>query len=131
MPERQDRHAASRRDFLATALAATAIATPFQTAACADETSTQLQLPGGRCLDYGRSFIGHRGSHNSVRFWVESRTIVFDDQANTRREFYQCGSCKSEDTFAAKNLFQANNYDFLPIIGREQVMLIRRGPKVK
>lgn len=79
-----------------------------------------------RCLDYGRSFIGHTGSHNSVRFWVESRTIIHDDAESKSHEFFQCGSCKSENTFVAKDLFKEPNYDFLPIIGRDSVVLFRR-----
>lgn len=66
---------------------------------------------------------------NSVRFWVESRTTIIDDEAGTSTEFYQCGSCKSENTFAEKDLFHADNYDFLPIFGGtdgEDVLVFRR-----
>jgi hypothetical protein len=61
-----------------------------------------------RPLDYGRSFICHLADFNSVRFWVESRTRVFEKKTV---DFYQCASCKSEDTFASKNLFYEDNYD--------------------
>ena len=69
------------------------------------------------CLDYGLSFICNEASFNAVRFWVESRTTLIDTEAGTSQVFYQCGSCKSEHTFAAENLFIEDNYDFLPILG--------------
>jgi len=56
-------------------------------------------------LDYGLSFIGNDASFNNVRFWVESRTIIADDRDGASYEFYQCGSCKSENTFAERDLF--------------------------
>lgn len=79
-----------------------------------------------RCLDYGRSFIGHSGTENSVRFWIESRTTLIDPQTETSTDYYQCASCKSEDTFAERDLFLKDNYDFLPIIGGGQVLIFRR-----
>ena len=74
-------------------------------------------------LNYGSSFICHSADFNSVRFWVESRTRVFAEKAV---DFYQCGSCKSEDTFAPKDLFYHENYDFLPIFGEEDLLIFRR-----
>ncbi len=74
-------------------------------------------------LDYGRSFICHSAEFNSVRFWVESRTRLCGDETV---DFHQCASCKSEDTFAAKNLFYEENYDFLPVFGGEDVLIFRR-----
>lgn len=82
-----------------------------------------------RCLDYGRSFICHKGesaASNAVRFWVESRTTLFDDKNRMTHEFYQCASCKSEHTFAAKDLFHKDNFDFLPIFGGGRVLIFRR-----
>jgi hypothetical protein len=82
-----------------------------------------------RCLDYGRSFICHKGESavsNAVRFWVESRTTLLDDKGRPAHVFYQCGSCKSEHTFAPKDLFQKDNYDFLPIFGGGRVLIFRR-----
>ena len=52
-----------------------------------------------RCLDYGRSFICHKGesaASNAVRFQVESRITLFDDKNKQTHVFYQCASCKSE-----------------------------------
>jgi hypothetical protein len=48
----------------------------------------------------------------AIRFWVESVCTVFDDVAGTCVAYYQCASCKSEDTFgkgtelSGRNLFQ-------------------------
>ena len=68
-------------------------------------------------LDYGRSFVIGRAPANEVRFWVESRTRWIDERAGTHEDYVQCGSCKSEDTFAEKDLFLRDNYDFLPVFG--------------
>lgn len=79
-------------------------------------------------LDYGRSFICHRGESrhsNAVRFWVESRTMLLDSNGKVTHTFYQCGSCKSENTFAPKDLFQKDNYDFLPILGEGYALVFR------
>ena len=77
-------------------------------------------------LDYGRSFILGNGPQNEVRFWVESRTRIIDEETGQRRDYVQTGSCKSEDTFAAKNLFYQDNYDFLPIFGPDDGIIFRR-----
>ena len=61
------------------------------------------------CLDYAYSFICNPGPGNAVRFWVESRTIVYDDREKTKTVIYQCASCKSENTFGATKLFAEDN----------------------
>jgi hypothetical protein len=86
-------------------------------------------LEGPRCLDYGRSFLCHKGesaASNGVRFQVESRTTLIDEKNKRSYVFYQCASCKSEHTFAEKGLFQEDNYDFLPVFGDGQVLIFRR-----
>ena len=75
-------------------------------------------------LDYGRSFLCGTAKFNQVRFWVESRTVLID--GDHRHEFLQCGSCKSENTFSAKDLFSPDNYDFLPILADDGNWLIFR-----
>jgi hypothetical protein len=73
------------------------------------------------CLDYAYSFITGGGPDNAIRFWVESKTTLYDDVNGTVQVFYQCASCKSEDTFgrglarSGKLLFQDPNYDFCPV----------------
>ena len=67
---------------------------------------------------------------NNVRFWVESRTTIFDDQARTSTVFYQCASCKSENTFGEKDLFLSDNYDFLPIFGGGHWLIFRRPARI-
>jgi hypothetical protein len=90
-----------------------------------DSTSTM------RPLDYGRSFICNTASFNAVRFWIESRTRVIDTRNGTVTDYYQCGSCKSEHTFAERNLFHEDNYDFLPILGGGQWLIFRRHAQVR
>tara|TARA_B100000809_G_scaffold249454_1_gene280826 strand:- start:552 stop:1268 length:717 start_codon:yes stop_codon:yes gene_type:complete len=77
-------------------------------------------------LDYGRSFVIGNGPENEVRFWVESRTRLIDDVAGTEEDYLQCASCKSEATFAARDLFQDDNYDFLPVFGPIWGVVFRR-----
>ena len=117
----------SRRTFIARTIAsACAVTAAPATALAAGEPD---QAGRARCLDYGRSFLCNPSPANSVRFWIESRTTVIDDLNGTSTEFYQCASCKSEHTFAEKDLFQEDNYDFLPIFGgkeAEDLLIFRR-----
>ena len=111
---------ANRRSFLTAGLAAACVAGPGVLVPAAEPA----KVDGLTCLDYGRSFICNTASFNNVRFWVESRTILIDGDA--RLEFYQCGSCKSENTFGDKDLFLPDNYDFLPILGDGHWLVFRR-----
>ena len=78
------------------------------------------------CLDYGRSFINTKATSNSPRFWIESRCLISDPSTGETAEYYQCGSCKSEHTFAEKDLFQEDNFDFLPIFSQRETVIFRR-----
>lgn len=109
-----------RRQFLASGLAAACVAGGTAPAAAQEPAL----IDGLSVLDYGRSFICNTADFNRVRFWVESRTILIDGE--TRTEFYQCGSCKSENTFGEKDLFYPDNYDFLPILGEGHWLVFRR-----
>ena len=77
-------------------------------------------------LDYGRSFLIGRAPLNEVRFWVESRTRIIDEKTGKFEDYIQTGACKSEHTFAEKNLLVEDNYDFLPIFGPEFGVVFRR-----
>jgi len=77
-------------------------------------------------LDYGRSFLRGTSAKNSVRFWIESRTRIIDAERETTTDYYQCASCKSENTFGEKDLFYVDNYDFLPIFGGDSLLVFRR-----
>lgn len=77
-------------------------------------------------IDYGLSFITGKASWNRVRFWVESRTRILDAQTGQYKDYYQCASCKSENTFARKDLFVADNYDFTPVFGPDDGVIFRR-----
>lgn len=106
----------NRRQFLGSGAAVVAAAA----------TGVQAAEEAPQCLDYGRSFICGTAAFNSVRFWVESRTTLTDTATGESVEYYQCGSCKSENTFAEKDLFHADNYDFLPILGHGEWLIFRR-----
>lgn len=77
-------------------------------------------------LDYGRSFLQGKWAENRVRFWIESRTRIIDTERGAVIDYHQCASCKSENTFAPKDLFHKDNYDFLPIFGPEDGVIFRR-----
>ncbi len=77
-------------------------------------------------LDYGRSFVLGKSPDNEVRFWVESRTRIIDTRTGCAEDYIQAASCKSEHTFAAQDLFIADNYDFLPVFGPEWGLIFRR-----
>lgn len=109
----------TRRGFLAAGVAAVGTATTLDHINALDSNVIE-------CLDYGRSFICNTASMNRVRFWIESRTILYDDNAGTKVILYQCGSCKSERTFAKENLLAVDNYDFMPIYGGEDLLILRR-----
>jgi hypothetical protein len=79
-----------------------------------------------RPLDYGRSFLIGTAPANEVRFWVESRTRIIDEETGKSEDYIQAGSCKSENTFAERDLFHEDNYDFLPIFGPEDGVIFRR-----
>lgn len=111
----------SRRQFLGASAAAL-----VGGAAVADEAARD----GIACLDYGRSFICGTASFNAVRFWVESRTTISDAASGDSVDYYQCGSCKSENTFAERDLFHADNYDFLPILGQGEWLIFRRPARI-
>ena len=79
-----------------------------------------------RPLDYGRSFMLGNGPGNEVRMWVESRTRITDEKSGASEDYIQTGSCKSEDTFADRDLFKQPNYDFMAIYGPEDSIVFRR-----
>ena len=78
-------------------------------------------------IDYSRSFSIGTAPSNEVRFWVESRTRLIDPDVQDE-DFMQAASCKSEHTFHEKDLFQQDNYDFLPIFGRSYGCLLYTSP---
>ena len=120
----------TRRRFLQTSAAA--LGGSFLGAGLRPESPARASDAAERieCLDYGRSFISGTAPFNCVRFWVESRTTIFDDEAGTAVDYYQCASCKSEHTFAEQDLFQGDNYDFLPILGDGYWLVFRRPARI-
>ena len=77
--------------------------------------------------DYGRSFVATAGgSGNQPVFWLESRCRISDPATGEVRDYYQCASCKSENTFAPRDLFHEDNYDFLPVFSEQEAVIFRR-----
>lgn len=116
----------TRREVMQSALAAGALSLAGTTATGAGSGDASTMAP----LDYGRSFVCNTAAMNAVRFWVESRTRLIDVEAGTQIDFIQCASCKSENTFAEKDLFMEDNYDFLPILGEGEWLIFRRGVRL-
>ncbi len=122
----------SRRSFIARTIGAACAVTAapqMGLAASPQQSGKQSEARRIGCLDYGLSFVCNPSPKNAVRFWIESRTTVIDELNGVSTEFYQCASCKSEHTFAEKDLFQEDNYDFLPVFGgkeAEDLLIFRR-----
>lgn len=94
-----------------------------ETEPASETAASDLAMPP---LDYGLSFVCNTAPANAVRFWIESRTRLIDDATGSWTDYYQCASCKSEHTFAEKDLFHEDNYDFLPIFGDGRYLIFRR-----
>lgn len=82
------------------------------------------------CLDYGRSFINGTALWNSGRHKVESRCRITETAAGESIAYYQCCSCKAENTFGRKDLFLEDNYDFMSIFGDRDCVIFRRHSRV-
>lgn len=117
---------ATRREALQAGVASVCAMSMTKGGAAVPDNASDTMPP----LDYGLSFICNTAGFNAVRFWVESRTRIIDEQAGTWTDYYQCASCKSEHTFAERDLFQKDNYDFLPILGKDLWLIFRRTVRV-
>ena len=67
--------------------------------------------------DYSRSFVTFVTPNraNNARLQIQSRCILTDTESFETKEYCFYASCKSEATFAKKNLFYDKNYDFCGI----------------
>ena len=76
-------------------------------------------------LDYSRSFVTFvtKGRGNNARLQVESECAISSGGRTSTYLFF--ASCKSEDTFAPKNLFYPDNYDFCGIFSDEEYAIFR------
>lgn len=74
--------------------------------------------------DFSRSFATFttKGRTNNARIQVEA---VCELAGGDR--YVLVASCKSEDTYAERNLFKQPNYDFCAIFGSEQYCIVRVG----
>lgn len=78
-------------------------------------------------IDYARSFITFvtHGRTNNARLQVESVCHLTDLESGKVTDYYFFASCKSEDTFATRNLFYADNYDFCGVFSDQEYVLFR------
>ncbi len=76
-------------------------------------------------LDYSRSFVTFvtKGRGNCARLQIESQCAITAGGHTSIYLFF--ASCKSENTFAPKNLFSADNYDFCGIFSAEEYAIFR------
>ncbi len=77
--------------------------------------------------DYGRSFVTfvtpNRG--NNARLQVESVCSLTDRRSGKTTDYFFYASCKSEHTFAERDLFIEENYDFCGIFSDEEYVIFR------
>lgn len=79
-------------------------------------------------LDYARSYVTFvtRGRTNQARIQVEARCqMTWPD--GRAEETWLVASCKAENTYAERNLFQQPNYDFAMLYTRERYRICRIG----
>ncbi len=83
--------------------------------------------PLKQVVDYAASYVTFvtTGRGNLARLQIESRCVLLDENGELMEEFFQFASCKSEDTYAAENLFQDPNYDFSGIFSRDHYVIFR------
>ena len=88
-----------------------------------DESRDPLE----QIVDYAASYVTFvtPGRGNLARLQIESRCMLLDENGKLVEEFFQFASCKSENTYAAENLFQDPNYDFSGIFSREHFVIFR------
>lgn len=77
--------------------------------------------------DYTRSFVTFttKGRGNNARLQIESTCTLQDKSSGQITEYFFFASCKSEDTYAEKDLFYEHNYDFCGIFSNEEYVLFR------
>ncbi len=119
---------ASRRSFIrAGAISASGVILSGLSPGCSQGTNRDNSVNSfPSFIDYGSSFYCNTAEFNSVRMWIESRTVIINEKSGKEHIYYQGASCKSENTFGEKDLFYKDNYDFLPIFGDGKVLVFRR-----
>lgn len=80
-----------------------------------------------KVCDCARSFVTFvtPGRTNNARLQVESVCTLTDGNTGVTREYLFFASCKSERTYAEKNLFIEDNYDFCGMFSDEEYALFR------
>ena len=80
-----------------------------------------------KICDYARSFVTFvtPGRTNNARLQVESVCTLTDEDTRVTQEYLFFASCKSERTYAEKDLFIEENYDFCGIFSNEEYAIFR------
>ena len=73
-----------------------------------------------KLFDYGKSFVITNGTGNSPRFLIEAK-CRFDG-----KDYYLGAKCKGENTFADKELFKRNSFEFYPLFSEDETIVFRR-----
>jgi hypothetical protein len=126
----------NRRRFHATTLGALGAIGPLalaaddpdsKDAASCSQDNGEPRDPLEQVVDYAASYVTFvtTGRGNLARLQIESRCVLLDENGELAEEFFQFASCKSEDTYAAEDLFQDPNYDFSGIFSRGHYVIFR------
>jgi hypothetical protein len=77
--------------------------------------------------NYNQSFVTHITANkgNQARINIEGRCIYHNLKENVVQDFYKFASCKSENTYASKDLFMDPNYDFSGVYNRDNFVIFR------
>jgi hypothetical protein len=77
--------------------------------------------------DYSRSSVTFvtEGRRNNARLQIESVCTLSDIEAGLSSDYVFYASCKSEHTFAERDLFIEENYDFCGIFSSEEYAIFR------
>lgn len=77
--------------------------------------------------NYNQSFVTHITPQkgNQARIHTEARCIHHDLVNNRVTDFFKFASCKSENTYAPKDLFMSPNYDFSGVYNEENFVIFR------
>ncbi|HEY0655300.1 MAG TPA: hypothetical protein VGD65_19335 [Chryseosolibacter sp.] len=83
--------------------------------------------PVGAFCNYSQSFVTHitEKKANQARINIEARTIIENSSNGSVKDYFKFASCKSENTYATKDLFMDPNYDFSGVYNAEEFVIFR------
>jgi hypothetical protein len=77
--------------------------------------------------NYAQSYVTHitHNKENQARINIEARCIWRDTKSGVVKDYFKFASCKSENTYAEKDLFMDPNYDFAGVYNEENYVIFR------